>query len=558
MKTKLLISLFILCFYTTIKSQIPTWQWAKGAGAIDTLKSYDSGYAIATDNNGNSYVTGKFNQIATFGNFLIQSSGLHDIFLCKYDKNGTCLWVKKAGSGAYNDIGQGVDIDKNGNIYITGTFQGIATFGTLFLYSSLQNGFLAKYDNSGNEIWVKQLTTASYLNLSTGNDIAVDDNGNSYVTGNGFVTKHDSSGNVIYNKIIPPGQLYPTDIDIDKYSNAFITGYFLKSPTIYGGQTYTPIGFTDAFILKVDVNGDPVWFNHYGTPLPQGGNAMLGVHAYGEGVSVDDEGNVYFTGKYGFYYTSATLSINIGSFTLTSPSNSSGSSPGIFTVKFDTNGNVTWAKQNLSGSGCGYSIINDKFKNTYVTGETYGSGTFSFDSNTIFNSTNGSVFIVKYDSLGNHVFSKISTGSSCLYGGSGISLDSLCGIYITGTSIFTLSFGIYSTAFLGGGGKDVFVAKINGGYGIECNVQTDITNDENFSNAINIYPNPTNNFLTLKLAEKISEAEIKIYNLLGELQTNKIIANETNTIDVSLFATGIYVIEIVNEGNVSRQKFVKN
>ena len=76
------------------------------------------------------FLTGIFNGIATFGSTTLVSGGLADIFVAKLDGNGSWLWVKKAGAGG-PDNGYGISVDPDGNSYITGDFEGIAHFGSI-------------------------------------------------------------------------------------------------------------------------------------------------------------------------------------------------------------------------------------------------------------------------------------------------------------------------------------------------------------------------------------------------------------------------------------------
>src|ERR1044072_3343733 len=74
------------------------FQWVHGTGGTGT----ESGDAIATDHDGNSYVTGTF-RYGNFGSFTLTSTGSFlDVFIAKYDSSGNCLWAKRAG-GPGND-----------------------------------------------------------------------------------------------------------------------------------------------------------------------------------------------------------------------------------------------------------------------------------------------------------------------------------------------------------------------------------------------------------------------------------------------------------------------
>ena len=98
--------------------------------------SNESGKSIAVDDNGNSYVTGYFYGSATFGTTTLTSSGDYDIFVAKLDSNGNWLWAKQAG-GTSSDYTNDIAVDANGNIYVTGEiFEESAIFGTTTLNSS--------------------------------------------------------------------------------------------------------------------------------------------------------------------------------------------------------------------------------------------------------------------------------------------------------------------------------------------------------------------------------------------------------------------------------------
>jgi len=74
---------------------------------------------------------------------------------------------------------------------------------------------------------------------------------------------------------------------------------------------------------------------------------------------------------------------------------------------------------------------------------------------------------------------------------------------------------------------------------------------------LKIYPNPASDHLTLKFAQNTSKAEIKIYNLLGELKSTSIKSSSESSIDISDLSNGVYIIEVTTEKNIMRQKFIK-
>ena len=85
------------------------------------------------------------------------------IFVAKYARDGNLVWVKQAG-GTSGDSGTGSDItvDSRGNNYVTGSFEGMVTFGpgepneTTLTSAGSNDIFVAKYSIDGILLWVKQ------------------------------------------------------------------------------------------------------------------------------------------------------------------------------------------------------------------------------------------------------------------------------------------------------------------------------------------------------------------------------------------------------------------
>ena len=152
MKKTFLLFILAICS-VALFAQNEDWIWANQAGGT----GYDdTGYSIAVDANGNSYVTGSFFGSATFGTTTLTCSGNFGIFVAKMDINGNWLWAKQA-MGTYSNYGNDIAVDANGNSYVTGYFWGNATFGTTTLTSSGEKDiFVAKLDSNGNWLWAKQ------------------------------------------------------------------------------------------------------------------------------------------------------------------------------------------------------------------------------------------------------------------------------------------------------------------------------------------------------------------------------------------------------------------
>jgi predicted acetyltransferase len=124
----------------------------------------DEAFAIAVDNNGNIYVTGVSEGQGAVG----------DYATIKYNSQGQELWVARYnGPGNFGDVARAIAVDNQGNSYVTGK-----SFGS----SPYEDYATIKYNSEGQVVWV-----ARYNGPGNGYDeasaIAVDNNGNVYVTG---------------------------------------------------------------------------------------------------------------------------------------------------------------------------------------------------------------------------------------------------------------------------------------------------------------------------------------------------------------------------------------
>ncbi|MCK4654911.1 MAG: SBBP repeat-containing protein, partial [Candidatus Cloacimonetes bacterium] len=370
-----IIFLFLLIIIgSLLYAQTPEWLWAAQAGG----SSYDTGYGITIDDLGNTYVTGGFEGTANFGTYSLTSNGDWDIFVAKMNSNGNWQWAAQAG-GSINDYGYGITIDDSGNTYVIGCFESTATFGS---YSLTSNGykdiFVAKMDANGSWQWAAHAGGSS---LDHGNGITIDDLGNTYVIGwfyetatfgsysltsyggtDIFVAKMDANGNWLWvTQAGGSDQYFGNEITIDDLGNTYVTGSF-KNTATFGSYSLTSNGYDDIFVAKMDAMGNWQWATGAG-----------GFHQdWGYGITIDDERNTYVTGS---FKNTATF----GSYSLTSNGYDD-----IFVAKMDATGNWQWAAQAGGSSlDQGYGITIDDERNTYVTGmfrETATFGSYSLTS----------------------------------------------------------------------------------------------------------------------------------------------------------------------------------
>lgn len=104
--------------------------WAKAWGGVN---NFDSGESIQIDSKGNVYVCGYYVDQASFDQYTSGMMWGENIFIARVDAfSGAVVWVQQMG-GAGNERASGLACDASGNIYMTGSFEYSATFGSFTL-----------------------------------------------------------------------------------------------------------------------------------------------------------------------------------------------------------------------------------------------------------------------------------------------------------------------------------------------------------------------------------------------------------------------------------------
>ncbi len=283
----------------------------------------DFGYGIAVDSSGNAYITGQTssnNFPTTVGAFQTALNGSSDAFVTKFNSTGSAPLVYSTYLGGSNgNKGNAIAIDSSGNAYITGqtssnNFPTTAGAFQTAQPSNINSAFVTKLT----PVSLAPLIYSTYLGGSgnssaNGTSIAVDSNGNAYVTGttffdfpitsgafqtvfsgNGdaFVTKFNATGStLIYSTYLGGSDVVSgSSIALDNNGNAYITGMttsidFPVTPTAFQP---TLKGATDAFITKFNATGSALVYSTY-----LGGT----INNIGHAIAVDSNGNAYITGE---------------------------------------------------------------------------------------------------------------------------------------------------------------------------------------------------------------------------------------------------------------------
>ncbi|MEW6209858.1 MAG: SBBP repeat-containing protein [Acidobacteriota bacterium] len=351
---------------------------------------FEMGYAVALDPAGNAYVTGWTDSIdfpASSGAFQTTNAGGTDAYVAKFDPKGQLVYCTYLG-GSDTDQGLGIAVTDDGAAYVTG----YTVSPDLPLQSPLQpfrsgpnDGFVSKLTPGGDA-----LIYSTYLGGSdgeSGHGIAMDADGNAYVTGwtsstdfptanpfqaalggaiDAFVSKLNSSGSALIYSTYLGGSGFDEGRDIAvgrgiaPIYNAYVTGR-TDSTDFPVRNAFQPAkaGSADAFVTKMTADGSALDYSTY-----LGG----GDFDEGRGIAVSSMGDANYA-----YITGVTRSVNFPVRKAFQPLKNGPSDA--FVTKLNASGDRLVFSTYLGGRGlendefCG-DIGVDSAGNVYATGYT--------------------------------------------------------------------------------------------------------------------------------------------------------------------------------------------
>ncbi len=293
-------------------------------------------------------------------------------------------------------------------------------------------------------------------------------------------------------------------VSTDAAGNAYATG-FISNPGLFDNLVI-PCNASDVFLAKYDTGGNIQWANVGGGALLDQGNEVAtdasgnsyvvgaiqtnslhptakfdNIILTGNGdydwliVKYNTNGQVVWAKNYGS--TSGDFADGValdaaGNVYVTGFFNSTMTVQGVtvtsrglfdvFLAKMDANGTLLWLKT-AGGSGAdeAHGVVVDGQGNVGITGEFQ--STAKFDTNTIKAAGLGDAFIAKYDSAGNNLWVH-GGGSTTSFAGDpakAITVDGANNFFITGDYTGTATFDGLSVPNTGTNGSDIFLAKYN-------------------------------------------------------------------------------------------------
>lgn len=396
---------FLLALSTaTLHAQ--QWNWAVSAGDGSNV---DQCYGIATDSQGNVYWAGSVRGTSQFGCGTITTGSNTAGVLAKYDASGNCLWVRSVLVTFDDALAYDIAIDAEDRIYITGSYNGTAVFSDSISLASYVGDdiFVARYDVDGTCLWARRAGSSSN---DEARGIAVSAAGDVFITGfvggftvrfdplqiasnnqrQVFVASYDSTGTLNWAKI-------STGIGQTKSSRGisvagdrlFITGQFSYAIGEFDGLPISTTSNTGkAYVLACDLDGHALWANSYAS----------GDHE-GMGITADTLGSVFMVGR-------LWGSMFLPDDTLTSVS----SNDDFMILKFDADGNYQWGKSTGSAQrDLSWRAAADGQGNVYVGVQFL--NTVDFFGTSITSAGGEDIAILKMDGEGDVVWARRAGGA---------------------------------------------------------------------------------------------------------------------------------------------------
>jgi hypothetical protein len=367
---------------------------------------------------------------------------------------GALIWAA-GGGGTGMHGGADVDVDRSGNVIVTGRVLGALELGGAKLDADDYQAFLVKLDRDGHASWhlVAQGSSA-------GAAVAADADGNVFVGGsfNGtmelggksltaagqsdiFLAKLDPTGALVWSKRLGGAfSEWVQEIVIDPAGNLVVIGGFEASTDI-GGGSLAAVGETDVFVLGLDSAGNHLFSRSFGSAS----------YDYGIGVAVGAGGEIALAGSF-------DGAIDLGGGALSSVDEDA------FVAVLGPTGDHRWSRR---FGGVGHDLAKgvgvDPAGNIVIAG--LFSNEVDFGGGPLVAEGDYETFVAKLDSAGNHVYSRRFGGPESAGYAARLAVDG------AGNAV---AFGLFSgTIVLGGaeltaagangasGPEDLFVLKLD-------------------------------------------------------------------------------------------------
>lgn len=544
--TRPFLAILAFSFHALVSAQF-NWQWARPY----TAELQPSVEGLVVDAAGNSLICGGFFGTLSIGALPpIASNGQNDIYIAKFDADGTPLWVRTAG-GTDFDEALDVAVDGAGRITITGYFQSpsITVGGTTLNKQGNMDILVAQYDAEGNAQWAHRYGWSASNGVEWGRAIAAEANGDLYVTGQyktalvvpgltdlqgcngreqGFLLKLDADGNGLWS-LTPQctgdaslGMTICDALALAPDGSVYLGGDFRGDTAYFATDTlanFMPSGQSDdAFVVKYSPEGEELWVR-----------AWAGTN-YDEirALATDSEGNVLVatTREGGHVIDGIDLPIagSNGTYRMT-------------LWKMDPDGTAIWGRRAGDATYAHEFSALSVDANDHVWAGGYFQSRCTFDDIIFPNNGNSEfygLFVAHYDGDGvvQEVYTDRAVGPRVV---NELACDATGGLYVGGAYTDAITFAPLAPLM----GDASFIAKSDD--------LTTVVTSAHQQQTWSVAPVPADDRFMITMREGVAVGDLRVMDAMGREVLRTGVRESSITIDCSAWPAGSYIVQCGQE-----------
>ena len=270
--------------------------------------SGDAGQAICVDSEDNVVIVGSTSStdFPVINGHDASHNGKDDIFVTKFQSNGSLIWSTFLGSSGTNDA-WGVTVDENDSVFVIGRESDSP---------NAWDALVAKFNANGSLEWNQ---TIGGSDNEGGADITIDSQGHLIIVGytsstdfpsnytylnqnqDVFVVKLTNSGSFAWGRVFAgSANEHIESVTTDPHDNIVISGLTWSNDFPLENATTAQVqGAGDIYVVKLSPEGDVFWGSRFGG----------GYDDESRGLTSDNQGNIFITG----YTVSPDYPITTGS-----------------------------------------------------------------------------------------------------------------------------------------------------------------------------------------------------------------------------------------------------
>jgi hypothetical protein len=446
------------------------------------------------------------------------TSSASNFNMTRIDKTGNLIWSKNYGLPAFVWAYNPIELSDH-NILASGQ-------------TSTGDVLILKTDSAGNKLWAKSVGTVA----NEYSQRCLEGNSNSYficcASGNAPDSTHflllnlDSTGNVTWAKKFGSNN-YDDPIS---FTRTYDGGFAFIGRTMGFG-----VAMTDFYLVRLDSLGNVLWSRTFGAGgqeygrnivetndnglLMIGETGSFGSNWRGLIIKVDSVGNLLWSKTYdngGYMELDNCMKMPDGNIVI-----SNVSTPSI--LKIDSIGNILWSYKYIGYFG-GFSCLNVN-NDIAMVGLDWNPDSLTF-------------------------YKSDMNGMSCEQSNSTLTITS---VSLTIDSPLTISYPIIPIVT----NYNLPVVNITPQFQFNC-ITTSVNEIIEDENPLLVYPNPFTSFISLTIKKQnAKQIRVIIHDIFGKTLLQSEIYNWTSEIDLKFLPSGIYLFEIIIDGERTVKKIVK-